>query len=92
MKQLLLIGSGSAVTTCRWQRDEHGAGALHVIQYFGLKDVEYTTDSGANLTLNCSVSDVRLPIVSVFCTVAAGCVVHVVKGHTLRGTPALPAQ
>ena len=43
-----------------------GACAAQAIQHFGFKDVEYTTDSGANLTLKYDVSDVRVPIVPVF--------------------------
>ena len=64
-----------------------GAGASHAIQRLELKDVQCTTDSGANLTLKYDVSDVRFPIVFAFRVVAAGCVVHFEKGHGFTEFP-----
>ena len=51
-------------------------------QHSRLEDVQYTTDSGANLTLKDDVSDARFPVLSVFRMAAAGCVVHFKKKGT----------
>ena len=97
--QLLLIDLGSAVATCPCSHAAHvplpqgnvttmvGAGVSHAIQHFGLKDVQHTTDSGANLTLKYNVCDVRFPMVCVFRTVAAGCVLHFESVHSFSEFP-----
>ena len=59
------------------------AGASHAIRHFGLKDMQYTTDRGTNLTLKYDESDVRFSD-DVCVPVAAGCVVHLAEKLVLQ--------
>ena len=73
-EQVFLIDSRSAVTTCPYLHAAHVLVAKNEcwircitghIRHFGLKDVQCTTESGANLTLKYDLSDVQFPIASV---------------------------